>query len=462
MPEQGFAIGDNESIFFGFPETSATGRSLGKHPREVSVQGERIVPENSDIFDDILMNGRDQDMAFDVEMGGDAEMDGDAAQAVKRQRRGSRQRKPMGLVTDEETILSEQALKAFRDNYAHDQAKIIRDREAKDTLTSAKAHIDKFLVQPIGITGFGTDLGSFWSTAATHTLDTVGMDRRREVLPIEQPRGAWPISARGAREQSWLPGDEDPLFADEVPEPERGRRLTNPPSAGTPAGASTGIGGFGLDSVSSKGGPLSWEKEALGRSIGGRSERSSDSDHPWQDFDTAFDQGRGTDTLFPRRRRAESVDSRSSVESRAARGARAFGGLEGEEDEPLIRRRRHQSILAQSRTPSQDSARGRQPTLFEDVGGEIAEDVSGGGGTGATQERLALERATANFLGYTRSLLKPLNATSFSFEDIVAPHRRKDVAAAAFYHILGKRLVLPCIVHRKLVVSRWMTNFFIF
>ncbi|KAG0313755.1 hypothetical protein BGZ97_009945, partial [Linnemannia gamsii] len=290
MPEQGFAIGDNESIFFGFPETSATGRSLGKHPRELSVQGERIVPENSDIFDDILMNGRDQDMAFDVEMGGDAEMDGDAAQAVKRQSRGSRQRKPMGLVTDEETILPEQALKAFRDNYAHDQAKIIRDREAKDTLTSAKAHIDKFLVQPIGITGFGTDLGSFWSTAATHTLDTVGMDRRREVLPIEQPRGAWPISARGAREQSWLPGDEDPLFADEVPEPERGRRLTNPPSAGTPAGASTGIGGFGLDSVSSKGGPLSWEKEALGRSIGGRSERSSDSDHPWQDFDTAFDQ----------------------------------------------------------------------------------------------------------------------------------------------------------------------------
>ncbi|KAG0294730.1 hypothetical protein BGZ96_000566 [Linnemannia gamsii] len=431
MPEQGFTIGDDGSILSGFPETPAIGKSLGRYSGEESIQDERTVPENSSIFDDILMDNRDQDMPFD------AEMDGEAGQVAKRHRSGSRQRKPVGLATDEKTILSEEDLKAFRDNYAHDQAKIIRDREAKATLTSAKAHIDRSLFQPLGITGFGTDLGNFWSIAATHELDNVRMDRRGDVLPIEQPRNARPIFARSTREQSWLPGDEDPLFMDEVPEPERARRLTNPPSSGTPAGASIGTGGFGLDSVSSKGGPLPWEKEALGRSVGGRSERSSDSNHPWQDFDAAFDQGTGTGSLFPRRRRTGSLDSRSSAESGTARGARTFEGLGEEEDEPLIRRRRHQSILVQTRTPSRDSARGRQPLFFGGVSGEMAEDVGGGGGTGATQERLALERATANFLGYTRSLLKPLNVTSFSFEDIIAPHRRKDVAAAAFYHILA-------------------------
>lgn len=436
MPEQGFAIGDDGSIFSGLPETPVTTRTFGKHPREESVLSERIVPESNDIFDDLLLDGRYPDIPLGVEM----DSAGTGAGQAKRQRNGIKQRKPVGLKSDRETILSEEELKAFRDNYVSDQAGITRDRETKEIVASVKAHIDRLLVQPLGIAGFGTDLGNFWSIAATHALDHARVSRREDALHIEQPRNTQAGTVRGIREQSWLQGDEDPLFMDEVPDPERGRRLTNPPSAGTPAGASTG--GFGgLDSVSinSRGGPLPWEKEALGRSVGGHSERSSDSDHPWQDFDTAFDQGAGGALFSRRRHRTGSVDSRSSVESGAVRGARALEAcLEGEEDEPLLRRRRHQSILGRSRSPSQ--VRGRQPSLFEDVGGEQAEDiVSGGEGTGATQERLALEKATANFLTYTRSLLKPLNATSFSFKDVIAPHRRKDVAAAAFYHILGKQ-----------------------
>lgn len=436
MPEQGFAIRDDGSILSGLPETPATARILGKHPREESVLSERIVPESNDIFDDLLLDGRYPNIPFGVEMDGA----GAGTGQVKRQRGGSRQRKPAELRADEETTLSEEELKAFRDNYVSDQAVIIRDRETKEAVASVKARIDRLLVQPLGIAGFGADLGSFWSIAATHALDHARVSRREDALPIEQSRNAQAGTARGTREQSWLPGDEDPLFMDEVPDLERGRRLTNPPSAGTPVGASTGgFGGLDSVSISSRGGPLPWEKEALGRSVGGRSERSSDSDHPWQDFDAAFDQGAGGAFFSRRRRRTGSVDSRSSAESGAVRGARALAaGLEGEEDEPLIRRRRHQSILGRSRTPSQD--RGRQPSLFEDVGGEQAEDIVGGGeGTGATQERLALEKATANFLTYTRSLLKPLNASSFSFEDVITPHRRKDVATAAFYHILGKK-----------------------
>ncbi|KAG9062954.1 hypothetical protein KI688_004554 [Linnemannia hyalina] len=453
MPEQGFVIGDDGSIFPGFPDTPATARALGKHLREESALSERIVPESNDIFDDLLLDDRYPDVPFGEEMDGAVA----GAGQVKKQRSGSRQRKPAGLKSDEETILSEEELKAFRDNYISDQAGIIRDRDAKETVASVKAHIDKLLIQPLGIAGFGTDLGNFWSIAATHALDHARVRHRGDVLSIEQPRNGQAGTARGTREQSWLSGDEDPLFMDEVPDPERGRRLTNPPSADTPAGVSTG--GFdGLDSVSinSRGRPLPWEEEALGRSVGGRSERSSDSDHPWQDFDAAFDQGAGCVLFSRRRRRTRSVDSRSSAESGTVRGAIALGvGLEGEEDEPSIRRRRHQSILGRSRTPSQD--RGRHHSPFEDVGGEIEEDVVGGdgsgigGGTGATQERLAIEKATANFLAYTRSLLKHLNATSFSFEDVIAPHRRKDVAAAAFYHILA--LSTMGVVHPKQDVS---------
>ncbi|KAF9139030.1 hypothetical protein BGX30_008444 [Mortierella sp. GBA39] len=439
MPEQGFVIGDDGSIFSGFPETPATARALGKHPREESALSERIMPESNDIFDDLLLDDRYPDITFGEEMDGA----GAGAGQVKRQRSGSRQRKPARLRSDEETILSEEELKAFRDNYVSDQAGIIRDRDAKETVASVKAHIDKLLIQPLGIAGFGTDLGNFWSIAATHALDHVRVSRSGDVLSIEQPRNGQVGTARGIREQSWLSGDEDPLFMDEVPDPERGRRLTNPPSAGTPAGVSTGgFEGLGSVSINSRGRSLPWEEEALGRSVGGRSERSSDSDHPWQDFDAAFNQGAGGALFSRRRRRTRSVDSRSSAESGTVRGARALGGgLEREEDEPLIRRQRHKSILGRSRTPSQD--RGRHHSLFEDVGGEMAEDIDGGdgggigGGTGATQERLAIEKATANFLAYTRSLLKHLNATSFSFENVIAPHRRKDVAAAAFYHILA-------------------------
>ncbi|KAF9536249.1 hypothetical protein EC957_011853 [Mortierella hygrophila] len=44
MLEQGFVIQGDVSIFSGFPDTPATARALGKHPREESALSERIVP----------------------------------------------------------------------------------------------------------------------------------------------------------------------------------------------------------------------------------------------------------------------------------------------------------------------------------------------------------------------------------------------------------------------------------
>ncbi|KAF9132645.1 hypothetical protein BGW39_011672 [Mortierella sp. 14UC] len=443
MPDQGFAIGDDRSIFSGSPDTPATTGTLGKCTREESILNERIVPENNDLFEDILQEIGEQNMAFGAEIEG--------ATQPKRQRTGPIQRRPVGLREDENTTLSEEELKAFRDKYLRDQAALNRNREAKEQLASAKAHIDSLLGRPLGVAGFGTDLGDFWKTAGAHTLDNDRMSYRgiATALPIGRPRNEQPTSDRGARESSWVdPGEDDQLFMDAASDLEMGRRLTNPPSASTPTGASTG--GFGLDSISSSngrdGGTLPWDQQAFRRSVGGQSERSSDSDHPWQDFDSAFNQGAARGLVPRRRRRTGSVDSSSSAESAVAR-AKVLGGLEEEEDAPLIRRRRHQSVLGRSRTPSLDSGRRRQLSIFEDVGGEQAGyaggsgrgegDGGGGEGSGGIQERLALERATANFLGYARSLLEPLNTNSFSFEEVIASHRRRDVAAAAFYHILA-------------------------
>ena len=49
-----------------------------------------------------------------------------------------------------------------------------------------------------------------------------------------------------------------------------------------------------------------------------------------------------------------------------------------------------------------------------------------------------VERETSQFLDYVRSILKDAGggANSFSFSDVFAIHKRRDVAASAFYHIL--------------------------
>ena len=72
--------------------------------------------------------------------------------------------------------------------------------------------------------------------------------------------------------------------------------------------------------------------------------------------------------------------------------------------------------------------------------GEEGEE-HGPGVSALTQERLTSERETGRFLEYTRSILKDAGgATSFSFSDVISIHKRRDVAANAFYHILCKLL----------------------
>ncbi|KAF9909303.1 hypothetical protein EC991_008814 [Linnemannia zychae] len=439
MPDQGFVIGDDGFISSGVPNTPDTTGTLGKRAREEFILNEGVVPENNDILYDILQEVGEQDMVFSAEI--------ERAQ-LKKLRTGLRERRSVGLRQDEITTLSEEELKGFRDNYLRDQAELIRDREAKEQLASAKSYIGSLLGRPLGVAGFGADLGDFWSSAGAHTLDNSLMDRVGNTIafPVERPRNHQPTSDLSARELSWADsGEGDQLFMDAASDLEMGRRLTNPLSAGTPVGVSAD--GLGLDSIGGSGnryGTLPWEQQALHRSVGGQSERSSDSDHPWQDFNSIFDQVVAVGPAPQCHRRAGSADSHLSTESAVIR-ERASESLVEKDDERLIRRRQRQSILGRSRTPSQDSVWGRRPSTFEDLGGEQAENTGentrgkgdGGERIRRTQEGLALERATSNFLSYMRSLLEPLKTNSFSFKDLIASRRHRDVAAAAFYHILA-------------------------
>ncbi|KAG0366864.1 hypothetical protein BGX24_003504, partial [Mortierella sp. AD032] len=231
MPDQSFAIGDDGSIFSGPPDTPATegtlrtggmlgtGGIVGKRAREESVMSGYLALKNNGLFDDILQETGDQDMVVGTEE--------DGAVWARRQRAGPRQRRPAALVSDNNTILSEEELKTFKHNYLQDQAVTIRSREAKEQLASVKTRID--------------NLGDFWITAGVRTLAKdrmVGRGDATDALHIEQPRNVEPISGRGTREHSWAgPGEGDQLFTDEASDLELGRRLTNSPSAGTPAGA---------------------------------------------------------------------------------------------------------------------------------------------------------------------------------------------------------------------------------
>ncbi|KAI7820839.1 hypothetical protein BC939DRAFT_457077 [Gamsiella multidivaricata] len=94
-------------------------------------------------------------------------------------------------------------------------------------------------------------------------------------------------------------------------------------------------------------------------------------------------------------------------------------------------------IRESSRPPSRQYADGGGPDssvdvhdLFMDMGEQYQEQP------GETLERAIIERETVNFLEYVRSILRDAKTNSLMFSEVTAAHRRRDVAAAAFYHIL--------------------------
>ncbi|KAG0201301.1 hypothetical protein BGX28_005826 [Mortierella sp. GBA30] len=367
----------------------------------------------------------------------------EVAQVNKEVRHEGRRRRPVGLVIDHNTMLTREELLESRNNYLRDQEEVHRERDAKNATTSAKAHVNRLLTCPLSISDAGHDLNGFWGDAGGRTL----VDRDRvQGRDVERLRGLSRDVGQGDDDARFLyEMVQDVLMGEEPLDPEIGRRQPNFESTNMPAemsaddfvglegGTDTGTGAGQL------GGQMPWSMDVLHGSV----HSASDSN----DFESAFE--KATDEPR-RRRRATSIGSLSSADS----VSRLDIG-----EEPLIRR--HHTLIRLSHSPSRERCRGRRGEsggsgvgdkgggpgssmdandLFMDTG-ERLENVTGPQVEGAVATRLyrlAYERETANFLEYARSYIKGSGAGFAQFSDLIAGHRRRDVAASAFYHILSK------------------------
>ncbi|KAF9944713.1 hypothetical protein BGZ65_011703, partial [Modicella reniformis] len=224
-----------------------------------------------------------------------------------------------------------------------------------------------------------------------------------------------------------------PGFEMEPPELEL-RRQASAHTGNTPM--DLGIGDIGVSSLGSSerlGGHMPWSIDVRA-GVDTRSEHSSGSDRLRRDFETIFDPTLG---IPVKRQRKLSATSGSFA-------------LQDLQDEHLNKRYRHLTPTG-SRSGSQPrssshygSQWGSRATSRQRDDGATRESSTddyfmadpGAQEHSESQERITLDRETINFLNYIRSILREANARSFSFSDVISVHRRRDVAASAFYHVL--------------------------
>ncbi|KAG0314537.1 hypothetical protein BGZ99_008069, partial [Dissophora globulifera] len=361
--------------------------------------------------------------------------DDDAGLVPQQARCGVRLPRSKRLTVDINTELPPQDVITDRVNYPAIQAELMRDLDLKHEAMRVKAWINSMLELPHGVVCVSPELKEFWISVSTRSIDN---------MPL-RPRGRATIQNDSHADEKDVHNDIDPdigRFEDlpEPPEPEMRRRHPSTDTTSASAGLEiSGIGGVALDHRRS--GIMPWSFD-LRTSADGRSEHSSGgSDRLGQEFETIFDPTTGKNV---RRQRKASGTSRSSVD------------LADMQDETLSNRR--QGYLARSRSASrsQDASRassrhradgGSQGAsmdshgLFTEFGDQDADEIGGASSSQAlnpiaTEERRVIERETVNFLSYVRSILREANAASFSLSDVISVHHRREVAAAAFYHIL--------------------------
>lgn len=361
----------------------------------------------------------------------DVEHQGEGGVTHDKQRtKGTTQRKKVKLIIDERIMLSREEMVEHRDSYKLNQTLLIRERELKQTIMDTKLHMESLLSRPLSVSNCALDLTAFWCSAGSRNI------------------GARPHAPQGAAttlDHSIAQYDTQPLdmyqpdeFEVDPPEPEVRRRHSSPVDGHT----AIDVGGIGVES-NERLGLMPWSIEYPAPGTDSYSEHSSGGfDNLRRDFETIFDPALGRPV---KRQRKHSRTSGSPID------------LQGLEDESLAIHRHHltptgsrsgsQSRYGSHQEPHVGSFQGSRATSRQrgDGGGpESSMDAHdlfmtepGAGELTATQELVAVDRETINFLDYVRSILREAKATSFSFSDVISAHRRRDVAAAAFYHILA-------------------------
>ncbi|KAF9169674.1 hypothetical protein BGX20_010013 [Mortierella sp. AD010] len=407
------------------PQISGAIGSLGKHRHDREHDGYLQVAEPDFLqAEDVYMHdSREQD----------ADMNLDLVEAIPqaRLRIGERQPKLSRLIIDEHTMLPRENMLESKENFQLHQAALIRERESKRAVLTAKARIEGFMTRPLCISGYGPDLATFWSSASARTVTTSVAKHHVNTTAEADQFNDTPLFFSAKR---------DVDMSTEPPEPEEVRRrhmsadiATTPVDLG---GDGFGLGDIGSSNHSSH---MPWSID-MRASVSTHSEHSSaGSDRLRRDFEAAFDKAIGRPTQG---RRTPSDTDQAPME---------LGGLD---DEPLIRRCHH-TQRGNSASRSRESSRGasRQRTSSADRGepnssmgaydpildlvGQQDDGAMNPSASNASEKHVVIERETINFMGYVRSILTEAKTNIFSFEDVISVHGRRDVAASAFYHILS-------------------------
>ncbi|GJJ78810.1 meiotic recombination protein REC8, fungi type [Entomortierella parvispora] len=427
MPEEGFPVID-EGMETTLPELEV---NLGKRkrPGEQDPMSEaQVVPSLVGEVDLEDLGGDDQGHLY-------PEANRDDVQ--KRARIGSRQTKSLGLVIDENTMLSREELLEGQEHFMGHQAMLIRELATKQATSDAKARIERMLSKPIAFADCAPELHEFWDSAGTSlraNLADAGFETQAHKRAGKTGRDI------PAQYQSLQLADMDlgvgHDFGYDILEPEVRRRHPSVESGGTPVGLGVGGGGGGGVSGSGHfGGVMPWSDYLV--TTGAQSDSSvngSGSEQNWNDFESAFGQTAGTTRAAGQGPQWESEDEMQSEDgAQARRRPRIARSRSGSKSRSLSRDRTGWPRSSEREAGSQTgSLGGHEQALSQDEGGRFAE------GPGLTQERLALERETSQFLDFVRSILRDAGgaATSFSFSDVFSIHGRRDVSANAFYHIL--------------------------
>lgn len=316
--------------------------------------------------------------------------------------KGSHQgRKAKGLIVDECTTLLRDELTIPRNEI---EQRLARSRSDTDEIRSAKATkaiVDSLFQGPFCVSGYASELRAFWETASAR-------------LAYPAPSLLPPRPPDQVEEDSELPRhfdhDMESLGGD-IPDPEVIRRQPGGSSEqSTPGGLGLGSG-FGLHDEEAGMGPMPWSNAFdLPASAGVRSDRSPGGSDHGQEFHSIFDAA----PVIPRKRL-----------SMGGGRTRGWGSDEEEDEDRLVRRRHYQEGTGSVA----GSGSGDAQFTFG------SEDAAGLDNNATSQPQ-----ETGKFLKYVRTLLQDAGVSrnsSFSFSDLVPVQERRQVAASAFYHILG-------------------------
>ncbi|KAF9351883.1 hypothetical protein BGX26_010180 [Mortierella sp. AD094] len=407
------------------PQILGITESLGKHRRDEGYD-EYPPAAEPDFF-----QTEDAYMHDSHEQGIDINLQFAEAIPQRYPRVGERQPKSSRLIVDEHTMLPRESMLESRENFQLYQAALIREREFKQAVLSAKALIEGFMTRPLGISGYGPDLATFWSSASARTIATSATKQHGNITAQVDQFNDTPL---------FFDAERDVDMSTEPPEPEEVRRRhMSIDIATTPV--DLGASGFGLGDIGSSkhSSHMPWSID-MRASVSARSEHSSaGSDRLRRDFEATFDKALGRPTQGQR----TPSDSNQGLSE-----------LDDLDDEPLIRRRHH-TQRGHSGFRSRESSRGasRQRASSADGGepssstgaydpildlvGQQDDGTMNQGTSNASEKHVVVERETINFMGYVRSILIEANTNIFSFEDVISVHGRRGVAASAFYHILS-------------------------